>query len=616
MTKWAAVFNRDGTPIDSTLLERFSQRLAYCGSEGLSQHIMGALGFVIARADYTRQMARSPLPLTMESHTLVGSIRLDERAALVEALRRSDDAAADERESDAALFLRAFRRWGEGLYAHVRGQFCAAVWCCDEQRLIAVRDHFGLLPLYYASVGSAVVVSMELSAIRLHPAVSARLNDEAVIDFLLSGSVTATDQRFTIFRDIQRLEPGAMLDVSADRLTARKVWTLPVDQPMLCYQTEEEYIDHYLDVFGAAVTDRLDADQMVVLMSGGLDSPSIAAIAQEVVKTGRAQTRLTAYTSVFEQVHPDGELPFAQAAADHIGIPLVVYHSDADRLVEPLPLYAEPREEYTNGHYANSTMALMAHGRVLLYGEAADSLMRYEVLFDVLKRHSLPEALALYFWLWRFLKKRPPLTGLSDWLTLKQWGKPRIPRPYDYPVWLNPDFERAYAVRERWEAGWQPKIASNHKRRSLAYATLTAADWSTDLEFHQPPPFAPPYIVMPFLDLRVVNFLMALPPIPFFRRKYLFRRAMQGRLPQALLERPKVPLGTVLSSLLAQPEAAWVDTWQPCPALEPYVLRERVPSVRRAEVKPANAYVNMRPLLLNHWLSHLEQPPIVNLVKN
>lgn len=612
MTKWGAIFNRDGAPVDPALLERLSRRLAYCGAEGLSQHIIGSIGFVIARTDYTRQMARNPLPLTTETHTLIGSIRLDDRAGLVEALRRAGDPAADERDADAALFLRAFRVWGDGLYAHVRGQFCAAIWCHDDQRLIALRDHFGLLPLYYASVGGVVIASMELSAIRLHPAISTRLNDEAVIDFLLSGSVTATDKRFTIFHDIHRLEPGALLEASPERVAARRVWTLPTDQPMLRYRTEDDYIAHYLDVFGTAVAERLDADRIVVLMSGGLDSPSIAAMAQEAVRSGRAHTRLTAYTSVFERLHPDSELPFAQAAADHIGIPLIVYRSDAERLVEPLPIYAEPSENYTDGK-TDSTEELLAHGRVLLYGEAADSLMRYEVLFDVLRRHSLPEALDLYFWLWRFLKQRPRLTGLSDWLDPRQWGKPRIARPYGYPVWFNPSFERAYGVRERWEAGWRTKIESGHKRRSLAYATLTAADWSTDVELHQPPPFTPPYTVMPFLDLRVVDFLMALPPIPFFRRKYLFRRAMRGKLPDALLERPKTPLGTVLSSLLAQPEAAWVDEWQPCPALEPYVLRERVPPVRGAAVKPADAYVNMRPLMLNHWLKHFDQTLVQNL---
>ncbi len=46
----------------------------------------------------------------------------------------------------------------------------------------------------------------------------------------------------------------------------------------------------------------------------------------------------------------------------------------------------------------------------------------------------------------------------------------------------------------------------------------------------------------PFLDLRIVNFLLALPPFPLFYEKRLLREAVVGRLPESIRTRRKSPL--------------------------------------------------------------------------
>ena len=46
----------------------------------------------------------------------------------------------------------------------------------------------------------------------------------------------------------------------------------------------------------------------------------------------------------------------------------------------------------------------------------------------------------------------------------------------------------------------------------------------------------------PFLDLRIVNYLLALPPFPWFFQKMLLREAMTGRIPETVRMRPKTPV--------------------------------------------------------------------------
>jgi len=70
----------------------------------------------------------------------------------------------------------------------------------------------------------------------------------------------------------------------------------------------------------------------------------------------------------------------------------------------------------------------------------------------------------------------------------------------------------------------------------------------------------------PFLDLRIVNYLLALPPFPWFFQKMLLREAMAGRIPEAIRMRPKTPLqGDPVSAQLRRTGAETVqyDTVEP-----------------------------------------------------
>lgn len=50
---------------------------------------------------------------------------------------------------------------------------------------------------------------------------------------------------------------------------------------------------------------------------------------------------------------------------------------------------------------------------------------------------------------------------------------------------------------------------------------------------------SPVEVRYPFLDLRIINYLLAIPTMPWFFRKHLLREAMRGRLPEGTRKRPK-----------------------------------------------------------------------------
>ena len=112
----------------------------------------------------------------------------------------------------------------------------------------------------------------------------------------------------------------------------------------------------------------------------------------------------------------------------------------------------------------------------------------------------------------------------------------------------------------------------------------------------------PVEVCHPFFDLRLVDFLLALPALPWCSDKELLREAARGILPDAVRLRRKSPLlADPLIALLQRPESACVDSFEAVPELDRYVERRLVPKVYR-ERNTWNAWIHLRPLSLNLWL--------------
>jgi asparagine synthase (glutamine-hydrolysing) len=175
---------------------------------------------------------------------------------------------------------------------------------------------------------------------------------------------------------------------------------------------------------------------------------------------------------------------------------------------------------------------------------------------------------------------------------------------YFYPPWFNSEFEKRLDLRSRWHAFWDWRPPQAHPLHPIVAERLLFPVWHSMLELASPLDFAPPVSALTYLDVRLVNFVLSLPPQPWFRRKYLLRRAMRDSLPTEVLKRPKTLLGTLQRSLLNQPGLEWVDRWQPAPGLGQWVRRDAIPPIVGTDDAQA-AYVHLRPLLLNHWLQSI-----------
>ena len=178
-----------------------------------------------------------------------------------------------------------------------------------------------------------------------------------------------------------------------------------------------------------------------------------------------------------------------------------------------------------------------------------------------------------------------------------------------YPVWINPDLEKRLDLPSRWQQ-IHAKTAARHPIRPYAhqiFAYISAMSSFFD-DYDAGSTRLPLEYRHPLMDLRLLDYCLALPPLPWCVKKEILRAAMRGVLPELVRLRPKTPLaGWPHLELLRQTDAQWVDQFVAAPETARYVDRGRIPRVWR-EMDPDTAWLNLRPLSLDFWIQGLRSP--------
>jgi asparagine synthase (glutamine-hydrolysing) len=172
-----------------------------------------------------------------------------------------------------------------------------------------------------------------------------------------------------------------------------------------------------------------------------------------------------------------------------------------------------------------------------------------------------------------------------------------------FPAWFEPELTRRLSLEERWRERTIGARACEHPIVPKAHASLSSPRWSRVFELADPGlTHAAVEVRYPFLDLRVVNYLLAIPPFPWTFQKQLVRAAMSGHLPESIRQRPKTPLaGDPLMEMLQRSDAAWVDHARWSEQIERYVNLAALPLLNGQKDSEC-ASMAIRAHCLNFWL--------------
>ena len=200
-------------------------------------------------------------------------------------------------KSDSEIALYAYRKRGLDFVNELRGEFAFAMFDQKAQRLILVRDRYGVKPLYMRVERDRIYWGSEVKAILAHPDVDRKLCSRAALHQMMQTMAPGT----TAFEGIEAIEPGTMVIIQKrnDRFETKTIryWDLEFPEANEYEDRPAQYwIDGVREQLIDAVRVRLEADVPVgCYLSGGIDSCSILGLAGPL-----QQSPIQAFTISFD----------------------------------------------------------------------------------------------------------------------------------------------------------------------------------------------------------------------------------------------------------------------------------------------------------------------------
>jgi asparagine synthase (glutamine-hydrolysing) len=272
--------------------------------------------------------------------------------------------------SDTEVLAQLIARLGlDGALARCVGMFAAAVAWPGERRLALVRDRMGVKPLFWAQLtDGALIWGSELRALLRHPGLRRRL-DHAAISAYLQAEYIPTP--LSPWEGVKQLAAGHALELGPAGPALRRWWTPPIPERGAAGDLDR-WARSVHGCLQVAVRQRLDADVPVgVLLSGGLDSSGVAAVARALHPGPLESFSVGVRAAGFD------ESDRAAAVARHLGLR---HHPIPMELDEVGPL-AEAAAAHLDQPVADSSIvptwklmgAVQAAGlRCVLSGDGAD----------------------------------------------------------------------------------------------------------------------------------------------------------------------------------------------------------------------------------------------------
>lgn len=475
--------------------------------------------------------------------------------------------------TDTEVLIYLYLEHGEQMLERLNGMFAFAIWDTRTATLFAARDHFGIKPFYYTHLPDGrLLFSSEIKALLVCPEVPREINLPALSDYL---SFMWVSDPLTMFRGIEKLPPGHKLRWRAGRLDVEPWWDLNTALCGTWNRPAADLAEELAARLDVAVRRQLISDVPVgAFLSGGIDSSGIvAAMAAAHCGEVRCYTMASAASeNAIDQFADD--LPYARQVASYLGVslkevsatpdiaslwPKMVWHLD-EPIADPAAINC----------YLLAKLAREDGTKVLLSGQGADEL------FAGYRWHLGPELMGRLSLLPRRLGRC--IAGAAQFLpgaascqlggTLRRMRKLLAGAGLDavnqfvlYTQWtlaqerrrlIHPEIEPLVAVRDTGEltrsllsrlknpASLDARLYRDMKTflPALNLTYTDKASMAVGLESR-----------VPYLDVELVEFAFKIPAplkIKGLETKSILKKALAGRVPEAILHRPKTGFGVPL----------------------------------------------------------------------
>jgi len=501
--------------------------------------------------------------------------------------------------TDTEVILAAYGQWGTECFARFNGMWGLAIADLRRRVVVLSRDRFGVKPLYVWAKHGALAFASEIKQLFALPGVKAVANMDAIAEYIDTGYEAPPA---TFFADIHAFPAGCWSEISCAQPqppAAQPYWNL--EQLAVTKVRRDEATAQIRSLFEDAVKLQLRSDVPVgVCLSGGLDSASIFSQVQRL-KNGQGHTAY-AFSAAFHEAGFD-ERPYIKIILDQYDGKAFYTFPAAETFLEDFDQFIYHHDEPPGSISQYAAWCVMRLARehrvpVLLNGQGGDEVFSgyWPAYYLFLRQHSA----------------RSPLHVIQHLLgALLPGGNPMLvsqllPHFYQYQH-RSKQHNRAllrscwssngFTLAENWAQVAQQLDPVQYRLSELRHVHLPRLlkwDDRNSMAFSIEGRY-------PFLDYRLVERAMTLPPEMNFRRgwnKLLLRQALSGILPPCIQwRRSKMGFET--------PQSVWIRT-----TLRPTILHwAQQPSERLREiVEPSRLNDLAEPLLalkklhkMNEW---------------
>ena len=550
----AGIVHRDrGREIDPRVLDRMTDVLSHRGPDDRGIWVEPGVGLGHRRLSII-DLVSGHQPMT----TAGGQLWITYNGEIYNYLELRTELKAEGRsfatQSDTEVLLQLYDARGQDCLLQLNGMFAFALWDRRRQRLLAARDRLGIKPFYYYADGEIFLFASEIKSLLEHPQLQPTIDPQGLQDYL-DLQYCLGDK--TLFKGIRRLLPGHFLVWEGGKVRVERYWD--VDFTPQEHYDEEEFVPRLTHLLADAVRLQLRSDvPLGTHLSGGLDSSAIACLAAK-----QLNGPLQVFTGGFKEHARYDESAYARLVAEHLG---AVYYevfpraADLAGSFEKLVYYLD--EPIAGAavfpQYFLSELA-SRHVKVVLGGQGGDEIFcgyaRYLVAYlEACLQQAIygprPESMVQELSLAELSPSLSYLRGyeptIMKYFGQDLFGDPAdryyllLKRSQDMDGVLQADWqEPGYSTREVFRAEFMaPRTTAlidrmlymdlkNHLQSLLQLEDRTSMAVSLESR-------------LPLLDHRIVDQVFAVPARHRFaagQPKYLMRQALQGIVPQPILDR-------------------------------------------------------------------------------
>jgi asparagine synthase (glutamine-hydrolysing) len=545
------IYNKSGSPVETGLLDRMTTVMAHRGPDGSGSYVAPGVGLGHRRLSII-DLEGGTQPISNEDDSL-WVVFNGEIYNFVE-LRQDLEARGHvfKTRSDTEVILHAYETWGADCVNQFNGIFAFALYDTKDKSLLLARDHLGVKPLYYVSLGDRLLFASEIKAL-LQDTLCPREVDSKSLGELFTFRYVPSPN--TLFKGIKKLPPGHWMRCSTQGIEIKRYWNWTPN--LLDGRRESDLIEEYQALLEDAVRLQMRSDVPVGLfLSSGVDSGTLLALMRQ-----HTNEPVHTFTIGFEDGEKTNETDEAREFAERLGADhtqRIVTSNDYEKYFERYlwdleePVGHEPAPAF----FFVSKLA-SEKVKVVLSGQGADEPWAGYHRYIGVKLSTL------------YSRFPAMLTGPFRALVERLPRNERLKRGAASLHESDPltRFTKVYSffsteMKEKLFAGWLKReigmdgVEPKEALRRL-YSDVENLDPLTQMLYIDTRASLPDDLLMvndktsmansiearvPFLDYRLVQFIETIPPqlkLKGFRGKYLHKKAVERWLPKEVVYRKK-----------------------------------------------------------------------------